>query len=144
MPADVSKTHRPRSVSIQPVLDAWLRPLYCRNGYISSRKDPLLRVAKVLKREGIVWQNDWLRHSYCSYRLAQTGDPIQTAEEDGHSVEILVRRYLKLVNRAQAEAYFALSPEACGIGDWERRVADYLASHGECHERVKRSRKQKT
>ncbi len=141
VPADVSKTHRPRSIPIQPVLDAWMRPFYDRNGYLNSRKDPLLKVALALKAEGIAWQNDWLRHSYCSYRLAQTGDPLKTAQEDGHSVEILVHKYLKLVSKTEADAYFALTPDACGIGDWDARVAAFIKKRGECHQRATRPRK---
>jgi hypothetical protein len=120
-----------------------MRPFYGRDGLINSRKDPLLKVASVLKLEGIAWENDWLRKSYCSYRVAQTGDVIETALEDGHSVEILVRDYLTLVNKAEADAYFALTPEACGISDWEVRARAYIAKHGECKERVKRPRKEK-
>lgn len=141
--AKIAKTRKPRSVPIQPVLDAWMRPFYGRNGLVNSRKDPLLKVALVLKAEGILWKHDWLRHSYCSYRLAQTGDLRGTAQEDGHSIEVLVDKYLKMVSPSEAEAYFALTPEACGIHDWEQRVAAFIAQRGECHQRVTRPRKNK-
>jgi hypothetical protein len=77
----------------------------------------------------LAWRRNGPRRSYASYRLAQTRDVLQTAEEDGHSAYILERDYKGLVTAAAAAEYFQLTPAACGIADWAGRVKDFLASH---------------
>ena len=45
-----------------------------------------------------------LRHSFCSYRLAQTNSAAQVALEAGNSPTKIFRHYRELVTPAQAEA----------------------------------------
>lgn len=142
VPGDVSKTVE-RFMPILPVLEAWMKPFYGRGGYLNSRKDPQIRIGAILKKAGIAWKRNWLRHSYCSYRLCDTGKLLQTSKESGHSPEILAKRYLQIVTESQAQAYFALTPEACGILDWPERVARFIALTGECHELTKRKPKKR-
>lgn len=135
--ADIAKTHVPRTMPILPVLDAWLRPFYTRPGFLFHRQDPQRRAATILKPHGIPWTKNWLRHSYCSYRLAHTGEVQETADEAGHSVGIMARNYLNRVVKDKTKVYFSFTPEACGITDWPERVAAFIAKTGECLERKK-------
>jgi hypothetical protein len=66
---------------------------------------------------------------------------IETAKEAGHSVYVLTNTYLNLVVKAKGDAFFAFTPEACGIDNWPELVARHIELAGECHEREKRSRK---
>jgi site-specific recombinase XerC len=142
--AEYSMLRKTRSMPLLPVLAAWLRPFYGRGGCLISRKGPQIRIGKLLQAAGISWKRNWLRHSYCSYRLCDTGDLMETSKEAGHSPAILATKYLKLVTKSQAEAYFALTPEACGITDWQERVAKFIALNGETHVRAAIAKKAKT
>jgi hypothetical protein len=51
-----------------------------------------------------------LRHSFCSYRLAQTNNAAQVALEAGNSPTMIFRHYRELVTPAQAEAWFSIRP----------------------------------
>ena len=141
MPAPVAKLHKPRQLPILPVMDAWLRPFYGRRGYINTRLDPQIRIGAILRKAGIHWKRNWLRHSYCTYRVNATGDLLETSNECGNSPAVIASSYLKRVTPAQAEEYFRLTPEACGIADWDQRVAAYIAKAGECHALVRLPRK---
>ena len=56
------------------------------------------------------WPQNVLRHSRVSYRLAQTGDEVLTAAEDGHSAQMLHQHYRALVTPADAARYFGILP----------------------------------
>ena len=118
-----------RRIPIHPVLAAWLTPFYGHSGLVmpvTGIRDKVSALAKGLR---IRWKRNWCRHSYASYRLAQTGSPAQTAAEDGHSPYILERDYLHRVNAKDAEHYFALTPESCGQEYWEQRVKKFLSEN---------------
>jgi hypothetical protein len=51
-----------------------------------------------------------MRHSYVSYRLAQTSDPARTAFEAGHDQTVLFRFYRELVTPTLAEQWFGIMP----------------------------------
>jgi len=54
------------------------------------------------------------RHSFCTYRLALTGNPQQVAYEAGNSPALLRKHYAELTDKATAEAWFAIEPAASG------------------------------
>lgn len=60
------------------------------------------------------------RHSFCTYRLALTGNPQQTAYEAGNSPALLRKHYAELTDRETAEAWFSIEPRA-------QRHADVIA-----------------
>jgi len=51
-----------------------------------------------------------LRHSYATYRLAQTQDAAKTALELGNSPTMLFRNYRQLADETQASGWFAIAP----------------------------------
>ena len=59
----------------------------------------------------VKWKANALRHSYASYRFAQTGDAGRVAGELGNSASVVHRHYRELVKPADAERWFAVKPE---------------------------------
>ena len=143
VPKHISKTGNQRRMPLLPLVAAWFGPFCERSGYVALRTDPHDCISEVLKAHGITWQRNWLRHSYSSYRMMATGDVTGTAEESGHSVAVMFHNYYKRVSKPEAEAYFALTPEACGITDWPQRVAAFLKETPEVLVRLTRNRKPK-
>lgn len=127
IPAEISKTGKRRIIPLHPALRAWLAPFRGRSGLVIPIASIQLKVRTFLQCCGIAgvpkkWHRNWLRQSYCSYRLAETGDVIETSKEDGHAAYVLERDYLEICSNADARRYFALSPIACGKADWNKRV----------------------
>ncbi|HZR17845.1 MAG TPA: hypothetical protein VFE51_11005 [Verrucomicrobiae bacterium] len=142
IPAEISKTKKRRIIPIQSALNEWLAPFYGREGLVIPIANIQAKVAQFLKQStapGLPrrWGRNWLRQSFASYRLAQTGEVIETAKEDGHYAYILERVYLQLSSHEEALAFFALTPEACGKPDWKQRVKAFLADVPEVHARRK-------
>jgi hypothetical protein len=52
-----------------------------------------------------------LRHSFISYRVAETADVSRVADEAGNSVAIIRQHYLRRVKPAEAARWFAIAPE---------------------------------
>lgn len=52
------------------------------------------------------------RHSFCTYRLALTGNVQQVAYEAGNSPALLRKHYLELASKETAEKWFAIEPGA--------------------------------
>ncbi len=62
------------------------------------------------KVEAFQWVKNGLRHSFCSYRMAQVRDAARVALEAGNSPSMLFRNYRELVTPEQAERWFGLMP----------------------------------
>jgi hypothetical protein len=60
------------------------------------------------------WKRDALRHSYISYRVAETQNVAQVALEAGNSPQVIFRNYRELVRPADAKQWFAMTPAAQG------------------------------
>ncbi|MEQ2010537.1 MAG: hypothetical protein ABMA26_27435, partial [Limisphaerales bacterium] len=114
VPSSTAKTRVGRKMPLLPVAAAWFGPFVGRKGFVALRTDPVDRITALLKARGFTWKRNWLRHSYCSYRFAHTGNAKQTAMEAGHSVAVLFRNYDGNVTKEEAIDYFQLTPEACG------------------------------
>jgi hypothetical protein len=56
------------------------------------------------------WSENRLRDSFCSYRYRATGSAEITAEEGGHSVQVMIDVYRKLVTKEAAERFWAIVP----------------------------------
>jgi integrase len=109
-PPVVNKTRMRRVVPILPCLRAWL------DVWIPLGVEPVpinfgRRWRRMKAEAGLSpWPQNVLRHSRVSYRLAQTGDEVLTAAEDGHSAQMLHQHYRALVTAADAERYFGILP----------------------------------
>lgn len=70
--------------------------------------DPLKNIAAQIPIE---WKVNALRHSYASYRFAQTGDAGRVAGELGNTPAVVHKHYRELVKPKDAEKWFGLFPE---------------------------------
>jgi len=107
--AKASKTRTRRLVPILPNLEAWIGPLAKPSGPVLSRE---IRRHHRAAREasGVTWTDNCMRHSFVSYRLADTGNAAQTALEAGHDQAILFRHYRELVKPKDAARFWSIRP----------------------------------
>ena len=56
------------------------------------------------------WKKNALRHSFISYRVAETQNVAQVALEAGNSPQIIFQHYRELVQSKEAKAWFAIVP----------------------------------
>lgn len=66
------------------------------------------------KVKAAVWKKNALRHSFISYRVADTQNVNQTALECGNSPSIIFKHYRELVRPAEAKRWFGIEPDADG------------------------------
>jgi integrase len=143
IPAGIAKKRRIRGVDIPTNALAWLK--LCNppaEGAIVQRtqdnprthtKAYCTRFNRVVKAAGIgredkdgKWLSDWesndTRHSFGSYHYALHGDALRTAAQLGHKQndEVLFTYYRKWARKQDAEAFFAIVPDA-GAG----KVTDF-------------------
>jgi integrase len=125
---DKSKTASRRIVPIQPNLSEWLKPYAKVRGkvwpwpafkFYDHQELCAAATAVVADQERgiaavepVAWKQNGMRHSFVSYRFSVTANANQTAAEAGNSASIVHRHYRELVKPADAQAYFAIRPEA--------------------------------
>ena len=111
------KVGRPRVIDIQPNLKKWLSPLLngdpdspaCfRTSYTKFSEANLAHEWK------IPWTIDAMRHSFISYYFALTGEKGRTAQQAGNSERVIDEDYNNPRSKAEAEAWFSLTPETVG------------------------------
>ena len=56
------------------------------------------------------WRKNALRHSFISYRVAETGDVARTSLEAGNSPKIVFRNYRDVVDEVAAKSWFSITP----------------------------------
>lgn len=128
--AGKAKTASRRIVPIADNLAAWLRDYANLQGNVwkdsgSTFYKRQLQVAKATAVEAdevkgtkaqpaLKWKDNALRHSFISYRLAETQNAAQVALEAGNSPKVIFRHYRELVKPEAAKAWFAVTPERPG------------------------------
>ena len=128
--ASKSKTASRRVVPVADNLAAWLAPYAERQGNVwQGRHEDFYRAQQataaatevkpdpekgVKGEKAVKWKANALRHSYASYRFAQTGDAGRVAGELGNSAAVVHRHYRELVKPADADKWFSVKPEAPG------------------------------
>jgi integrase len=112
--ANRAKTASRRVIPMNDALFAWLQPYAGREGRIwPGTHDAFYDAQKeTAAAAGIKWKSNALRHSYASYRFAQTGDAGRCAGELGNSAPVVHAHYRELVKPADAGLYFSIKPEA--------------------------------
>lgn len=67
-----------------------------------------VRLITSLKEGKVIheWPQDLLRHSFCSYRLAQSGDAAKVADEAGNSPDIVRNTYRRPLTKEEGDAWF--------------------------------------
>jgi len=66
------------------------------------------RIRDICTTAGIELPKNCFRHSFISYRVAQTGDVARTSLEAGNSPAIIHKHYRELVTKEQAHEWFAV------------------------------------
>ena len=115
--AGIAKKRSRRVVEISDTLAAFL-------AVCSKSRGPVVDVPhfqKALKAlataAGVKWTHNGLRHSFASYHLAAYGDTTRTAYQMGHTNPRIVHDHYKaLVQKSDAERFFALRPAADAAG----------------------------
>lgn len=105
-----AKTRVRRLVPVQPNLRAWLVP----HARISGPVEPFVNLGnqflKLAHRAKVGWKRNGLRHSFISYRVAQTRDIASVSIEAGNSPQVIARHYLKCVTADEARRWFGIMP----------------------------------
>jgi integrase len=106
--ASKAKTRQRRLVPISDNLKLWLTPCKQAAGPVCLHQRPQVAAARLC--EGFVWQENGLRHSFISYRLAVLHDTARVALEAGNSPEVIFGHYRELVTPEAAAAWFSVKP----------------------------------
>lgn len=105
---DVSrKLVRERFVLMPKCLLKGLRAIKARGRVCKTHE--WKQIANALKEAEVIkkWPQDLLRHSFCSYRLAQCGDAAKVADEAGNSPDVVRSVYRKPLKKKDGEAWFS-------------------------------------
>jgi hypothetical protein len=60
----------------------------------------------------VEWKKNALRHSFISYRVAETQNVAQVALEAGNSPQIIFQHYREVVRLKEAKRWFGIEPDA--------------------------------
>ena len=103
---EICKTKRRRLVPILPALASWIRKSEPQPGGMVAPQDRIDNLAKRLRRRGVVWVKNGLRHSFGSYRCAAVKSASQVALEMGNSEAVVRKNYLEMQERKAATEWF--------------------------------------
>ncbi len=108
-----TKTASRRIIPLSDNAIEWLRPYSGRTGLVWQGGHDAFYDAQqdTAKAAGFKWKANGLRHSFASYRLAQTQNAAQVAMECGNSQQVIFRHYHELVRPADAVKWFAINPK---------------------------------
>jgi integrase len=110
---ETSKRRQRRPVKIEPVLEAWLRPLYREHGGVMPLNLDKTRT-RMRKSLGLShWPDDILRHDFASYHYAKFGNLMETRKQMGHTDEtpdVFFNHYCALVTPPDQDLYWECFP----------------------------------
>lgn len=120
--ASKAKTASRRLVPIAPNLKEWLTPYWQPAGEVTAfanMSKQLMWLAESVDQAWrgedppgrFVWKHNALRHSFISYRVAETQNVAQVALEAGNSPRVVFSNYRELVRPKDAAAWFGIRPE---------------------------------
>lgn len=109
--ASNAKTGSRRTVPIPYNCAAWLLRFAKPAGPVTAfeRTDKQLFIY-LAGKAGVPWKHNGLRHSYISYRVAETKNVHQTSLEAGNSPQMIFKHYHQLVTDAAAKDWFSIAP----------------------------------
>ena len=109
--ANIAKTGSRRTVPIPENCAAWLNHYAKESGPVTvyERADMQLFI-HLAGKSGVPWKHNGLRHSFISYRVAETKNVHQTSLEAGNSPQMIFKHYLQLVTETAAKEWFSLAP----------------------------------
>ena len=109
-----SKTRLRRLITMTENLRQWLRPFAKPSGPVLPFVILNNQFQKLARKAKVPWKRNGLRHSFISYRIADTNEVGKVAYEAGNSPAIIQRHYLKVVTPRQAKAWFGIVPRSAG------------------------------
>jgi integrase len=110
--AGKAKTRQRRLVNVSGALSAWLRPFRRQTGKLWKFHEIVFHehFRDLCGKAGVDRNQNGLRHSFCSYFYAQTGNENLTAQQAGNSPAMVHAHYKGLVTRKEAQVWFAVKP----------------------------------
>jgi len=108
-----AKTSARRLVPILPSLKAFL-DLQARGIGRIFKSDPTrfsTTITDTFRAAGVEPVHNGLRHSFCTYRLADIQNTAQVALEAGNSPVMLFKHYRELATKKEGKAWFTVAPE---------------------------------
>jgi integrase len=126
LPSEVTKTNRRRTVELQKSAVAWLAPLKQAEECLLGLNENVYRkhLKAAANAAGISWEENLLRHSFGSYRLAVVKNAAAVAEEMGNSANIVRTHYTNPVRPAAVAAYWRVAPRLATIVNPFRKKAE--------------------
>ena len=111
--AHKAKTATRRLVPISDNLRRWLAISPTTDGLVwADTKAMFYKIRLNLAAQaGVDWRQNCLRHSWISYRLAETQDVNRVALEAGNSPQMIFRHYRELATPDQAKGWFSIAPK---------------------------------
>jgi integrase len=87
------------------------------NGSVTAGENEAAALCKVLKVARLVWPRDVTRHTFATFRMADTQDAGKVAAELGHvgGADILYRHYRGLTTPKEAKAFWAIKPTGAAV-----------------------------
>lgn len=115
---EVSKTGQRRVIDLSRNAIAWLKAYRDSGGSMEGPVTKWTESAcldhrrKNRERSGVThWPNSAMRHSFCSYWLAQNGDINKLCLFTGHDhPSTMFRHYHRLVTKAEAKKFWSITP----------------------------------
>ena len=127
--SSIAKTKSRRTLDIEANLRDWLELAEMpKEGLLITKK----RVAEIsgdkgrLQQVGLVWKNNGLRHSFCSYHLARGKDAAKTSLLAGNSPDVIFAHYNAVVSNKAAEAWFNITPISVRAYAFEKRLTHLI------------------
>jgi integrase len=130
-----AKTAARRLVPLPDNLKAWLAPWRESTGKIVT----LSAVAGAMNDLGVKakipggWRQNALRHSFISYRVAETGDVPRTALEAGNSPKMIFRHYREIVDEEATTAWWSIHPPEGWQPPWLKPSIRERLKNLSCH-----------
>ena len=105
-------------------LKAWLLAQPRRRGkaWLSSRRSLVDQMQELFALAGVDAIDNGARHSFISYRCAESRDIARVADECGNSVGTIKAHYRQLVTAADAERFFKIRPAS--PRDKKKKITD--------------------
>lgn len=108
LPFTKSKNGKRKIIDVPENLVTWLKPYVQTAGSVMPRKKLQLAFEAAAKNAEIIpWRQNALRHSFCSYAVADKGFEWTAAQAD-HTVRMLKDHYWEVVSKEEAEKYWAI------------------------------------
>jgi integrase len=103
----------PRLAPFTPACKAWLAAIPRRKGkaWLQSPRTLVDEMQALFALAGVDQIDNGARHSFISYRCAESRDSASVADECGNSVQTIKSHYRKLVTAEAAKRFFAIRPE---------------------------------